>query len=57
MNGLLLAMNVSDWEVFRGSLVVFDCRSRGISDFSPVVMSGHRVHTNKVRPIKESEQR
>ena len=57
MNGLLLAMIVSGWEVFRGSFVVFDCRSRGVSDFSPVVVSGHSVRTSKVRPIIESEQR
>jgi hypothetical protein len=56
MNGLLLAMNVSGWEVFQGSFVIFDCRSRGVSDFSPVVVSGHSVRTNNMRPIMESEQ-
>ena len=57
MHGLLLAMIVSGWEGLRGSVVIFDCRSRGVSDFSPVVVSGHSVRTNKVRPIIKSEQR
>jgi hypothetical protein len=57
MNGLLLATNVSGWEVFRGSVLLFDCRSHGVSDFSRVVVSGHSVRTNNVRPIMKSEQR